>query len=158
MKRFVSYLLWTIGILVVAFAGVEIGERLKGYSEETHKIRPLVVYSALSPVFLGLITRLPQFISEWKNAWKMDWVKLGVIGLPMFIIMISPVVLYFNLVQLPPFQSNLPIKSPHLLSILSGFVFGYVILNSLKENQNPLNVPQKHSILYELQRISLKYS
>ncbi|QDP41201.1 hypothetical protein [Radiobacillus deserti] len=134
MNRLTTYILWTAGILLIAFLGMEAYNRLREYSNETFELRPLVLFGTLFPVFLGFLTRLPKFLVEWKKPWKIDVVKLSVIGIPTFILMFIPVASFLNLLQIPPFLYYFAVQSPSFLSTLSGFVFGYVLLDSLKQS------------------------
>lgn len=96
---------------------------------------PVVLFTTLFPIIIGLLLRLPKLIIEMKQnkLWTFDWIKFIAIGLPTLYI-ISMVILPFT----PMGEGS--IKVPEILwigsptiQIIAGIVFGYTLLDCLKK-------------------------
>jgi hypothetical protein len=84
MKRFFSYLLYTILMAYILLLGVKYETFLKKQASITFDGMPYFIFSIIFPVIMGLLFGLPQFIKEMKkdNSFTIDLVKLATICLP----------------------------------------------------------------------------
>ncbi|MYL35082.1 hypothetical protein GLW08_04270 [Pontibacillus yanchengensis] len=142
MKRFLLYFISTVTFIVLVFWGYKLPEMVReelmfeGNSEVLYFL--VVIFTFLYPTLIGILIRLPKFIKEVKEKrkWAIDWVKLCAIGIPTLYVS-QIIVLYSSLPHsVPlPFSGALMrnIESP--LSTIAGIIFGYIVLDSLKEKK-----------------------
>ncbi|WP_096271237.1 hypothetical protein [Paucisalibacillus globulus] len=138
MKRFLMYFTCTIGILTLIFLGYKVPIEMKENLLFEAPVMLLTIYSTIFPILIGMILRLPAFIKEIKEKrkWSVDWVKLGAIGIPT--LYISQIfILYFSLPGVSlPFGGVLIRSYDMPFSTIAGLIFGYILLDSLKEKPN----------------------
>lgn len=135
MKRFFYYFGWTIAIGFIIYFGTRYQDWLEEQSSMNFEILPVVLFSTLFPIIIGLLLRMPKLIIEMKQKiqWTFDWVKFIAVALPaLYIITIS--ILPFSLlgeggIRIPQI---IMVGSP-LIQIIAGIVFGYILLDSLKK-------------------------
>lgn len=135
MKRFIYILISTLVVGVLLYLGMEYQMKLRSEMAVTFNTKPVIIYSTIFPVLVGMFFRLPKLILEIKEKkrWSFDWMKAVIIGLPSLYIGIVPILaFYFSSNLLFP-QFELLIGNAYFTSI-AGTVFGYVLLDSLKSD------------------------
>ncbi|ARK32650.1 hypothetical protein [Halalkalibacter krulwichiae] len=135
MKRFFHYFISTVLIGAIIYYGFLFHKHLEEQAAITYHVSTLVVYSILFPILLGMLLRLPRLIREIRQSkkWQLNWAKLVAVGLPSLYVTIAPV-LYFSAVG-PYFPFTVQLLQIGDRSMLvAGMVFGYVVMDSLKES------------------------
>ena len=91
---------------------------------------PLMIFTVVFPIILGMLLRLPKLILEWKqyNKWSYDWMKFFVVALPNLFVLILFVLSYFNLFTVV----HVFIVGDYILPTVVGLVFGYALLDCIK--------------------------
>lgn len=132
MKRFLSYLIWTLAIGFVLYYGMQLQEQIVEHSKMTFNPLPRQAYIALFPVVIGLLINLPNFVRHLKNktSWTYDWVKFTAIGLPTLYIVVM------TFLPFSPLGAGRVTVPSHLFfsettfTTVAGLVFGYIVLAS----------------------------
>ncbi|SEQ87775.1 hypothetical protein SAMN05216232_3535 [Virgibacillus subterraneus] len=136
VKRFAVYFSLTIGFLTLVFWGYKIPLNIKEKLMFNAPLELLTIYSIVLPILIGMILRLPTLIKEIKEKkkWAIDWVKLCAIGIPtLYISQASFLYFYLPSVTLP--FSVMLVRNPDMpLTTISGMIFGYIVLDSLKKS------------------------
>lgn len=135
MKRLFSYFGWTIIIGFIIYLGAKYQIRVEQEAAATLEVIPVVMFSSIFSIVIGMLLRLPKLIKEIKlnKYWAFDWIKFIAIGLPSLcvsLIYVSKYHLPESIVQFIPqaiFLGNTTIQ------ITAGVVFGYILLGSLKK-------------------------
>lgn len=133
MKKFLRYFVWTVVIGFIYYAGSRYELHLLNEAQMNYNFWPQVIFAALFPILIGMLLRLPKLIKEiqQEKAWAVNWMKLLAVGLPTLYVTLVPVLSLTSLFRYIPFVMDII----HLdLSTLAGLVFGYVLLDSLKED------------------------
>ena len=137
-KQVISYVIYILLFYLILYLGAFYSYRIIEYSKSTFKHEPMVIYLTFFPIILGLLAALPNLCLEIKKSgkWKMNWTKLIVIGVPSFLIGISLMYLsietFLGLKIIPDFLSFILVyDTPR---ILSGFIFGFIILDSIEKH------------------------
>lgn len=133
MKKFIEYIFWTVVIGFIYYAGSRYELHLLNEAQMNYNFWPQVIFAALFPILIGILLRLPKLIKEIQEgkAWSVNWMKLFAVGLPTLYVSLVPVLSLTSLFRYIPFVRDII----HLdLSTLTGVVFGYVLLDSLKED------------------------
>ncbi|MGD7054371.1 hypothetical protein [Sutcliffiella horikoshii] len=132
MKKFFRYFIWTIVIGFIYYAGLRYELHLLNEAQMNYNFWPQVIFAALFPILIGILLRLPKLIKEiqQKKSWSVNWMKLLAVGLPTLYVALVPLLSLTSLFRYIPFVMDII----HLdLATLAGVVFGYVLLDSLKE-------------------------
>ncbi|KGP73254.1 hypothetical protein [Pontibacillus yanchengensis] len=143
MKRFLLYFISTVTFIALVFWGYQLPDLAREALMFEGRLEGLyilvVIFTFLFPTLIGILLRLPKFIKEVneKRKWSIDWVKLCAMGIPT--LYVSQIIILFS--SLPhsvplPFSGALMrnIESP--LSTIAGIIFGYIVLDSLKEKND----------------------
>ena len=136
IKRVITYFLYVLFFYIVFYWGVKYGNHLNDIAKSTFRIYPLMIYKSLFPILLGLLIGLPNFINKIKEKgqWKVDWLKLIVVGIPTLYIGLFFILWILggkiNVLLYPRFL-NLPLIQYEIFYSLSGFISGYIILDSI---------------------------
>lgn len=133
MKKFIECIFWTVVIGFIYYAGSRYELHLLNEAQMNYNFWPQVIFAALFPILIGILLRLPKLIKEKQEgkAWSVNWMKLFAVGLPTLYVSLVPVLSLTSLFRYIPFVMDII----HLdLSTLTGVVFGYVLLDSLKED------------------------
>ena len=95
------------------------------------KLFPVVLFSIIFPIIMGMLLRLPQLIIEVmeNRRWTFDWSKFIAIGLPTLLILIIYSISYLGIIP----AIHLILISGSTLATTAGIVFGYILLDSLIE-------------------------
>ncbi|WP_404469501.1 hypothetical protein [Sutcliffiella horikoshii] len=133
MKNFFKYFFWTVVIGFIYYAGSRYELHLLNEAQMNYNFWPQVIFAALFPILIGILLRLPKLIKEIQEekAWSVNWMKLLAVGLSTLYVSLVPVLSLTGLFRYMPFAMDII----HLdLATLAGVVFGYVLLDSLKED------------------------
>ncbi|KMJ57246.1 hypothetical protein AB685_17760 [Bacillus sp. LL01] len=133
MRKFSRYLFWTIVIGFIYYIGSRYQLHLLDGAQRNYNFIPAVIFKTLFTVLIGILLRLPRLIKEIKQekAWSVNWIKLLTVGLPTFYVALVPILSLTILGRYIPFMMDII----HLdLSTIAALIFGYVLLDSLKED------------------------
>ncbi|MFZ3579752.1 hypothetical protein [Virgibacillus sp. DJP39] len=134
MKRFLYYFVWTIIIGIIVYLGIKYQIHLGEEAKREFKMLPVVRFTTIFPIIIGLSLRLPKLIIEVKEKrqWTFDWIKVVAIGLPTLYIAALPILSTTSLGEnLFLIKEIMLIRSSTLITT-AGIVFGYILLDSLK--------------------------
>ncbi|WP_404460567.1 hypothetical protein [Sutcliffiella horikoshii] len=133
MNNIFKYFFWTMVIGFIYYAGSRYELHLLNEAQMNYNFWPQVIFAALFPILIGILLRLPRLIKEiqQEKTWSVNWLKLLAVGLPTLYVSLVPVLSLTGLFKYMPFAMDII----HLdLATLAGVVFGYVLLDSLKED------------------------
>ncbi|MEW9501706.1 hypothetical protein [Jeotgalibacillus marinus] len=136
MKRFIKYLICSLIVILVLYFGSEIYLRLEEYRRSNFELRPLMLFIVLFPILVGMMIRFPQLVTDirLKKGWSIDWVKLSAIGIPSLYIALSPLLLILNVPIIHQVRISFLMSGfLETVTTIAGVIFGYVLLDSLKE-------------------------
>lgn len=134
MKRFVYYFVSTIVIGIIIYLGVKYQIYLGEKAKMTFEIIPVITFTSLFPIAVGVLLRLPAFMIKVKEKrpWTFDWVKIGAIGIPALYIALIPLLSLTSFAGSLPFVMEIMLIGDSMLTTTAGIVSGYVLLNSIK--------------------------
>ncbi|SET97829.1 hypothetical protein SAMN05421676_1132 [Salinibacillus kushneri] len=134
MKRFLYYFGCTVIMGFVFYLGVKYQIWLEEEGNITFDLMPVLLFSSVFPIFIGMCLRLPKLIVEIKETkqWKFDWIKIVAVGVPSLYITILPILSYYSEVNLL-FSRELVMLGNTTLTTTAGIVFGFVLLDSLSK-------------------------
>ncbi len=133
MRKFLKYFFWTVAIVLIFFIGSRYELQLIEKGQMTYNLWPAAIFATAFPVIIGILLRLPKLITEIKRdkAWSVNWIKLLAVGLPTLYLALVPLLSFTFLGKYLPFAIDII----HLdSSNIAGLIFGYVLLDSLKED------------------------
>jgi len=131
IKRFLYLLAWTVVVGHLFYWGMKWRYQLEQVANAEAKLLPIVLFSIIFPIIMGVLFRLPQLIIEIQNnkKWTFDWSKFIAIGLPTLLILIIYSISYLGIIP----AIHLILISGSTLATTAGIVFGYILLDSLIE-------------------------
>lgn len=109
--------------------------RLKREAAAAFEVVPVIIFSVIFSVVIGILLRLPKLIKEMKQnkQWEFDWIRFIAIGLPSLFVLL----IYAATTNLPenilPFIPEAIFLGNTTFQMTSGVVFGYILLDSLKK-------------------------
>ncbi|WP_240951667.1 hypothetical protein [Bacillus sp. RO2] len=133
MGKFLRYFFCTVAIGFIIFSGSRYELQLIEKGQMNYNFWPAVIFATVFPVLIGILLRLPKLITEIKRdkAWSVNWIKLLAVGLPTLYVALVPLLSFTILGKYLPFA----LEIFHLdLSNIAGLIFGYVMLDSIKED------------------------
>lgn len=130
MKRFLYMFCWMLVIVFLFYCAIQWRMSLVILMKEEILFLPLMIFTVVFPIILGMLLRLPKLILEWKqyNKWSYDWMKFFVVALPNLFVLILFVLSYFNLFTVV----HVFIVGDYILPTVVGLVFGYALLDCIK--------------------------
>ena len=130
MKRFLYMFCWMLVIGFLFYYAIQWRMSLVILMKEEFLFLPLMIFTVVFPIILGMLLRLPKLILEWKqyNKWSYDWMKFFVVALPNLFVLILFVLSYFNLFTVV----HVFIVGDYILPTVVGLVFGYALLDCIK--------------------------
>ncbi|WP_409271762.1 hypothetical protein V1499_19345 [Neobacillus sp. SCS-31] len=136
MKRFLYYLGSTVVIGIIFYLGMKYHINLKKEAEMSFNMFPTLIFTIVSPVVIGMLLRIPKLILEIieKKKWTFDWAKIVAVGLPALYVGMAPYLYYTPMGDYMPFAAVFASLGASTITTAAGVVFGYVLLDSLKEN------------------------
>ena len=130
LKRFIGYLVY---MLIVGFATIKLislGEYLKDLSNYNFNYSIVWTYMSLFPIAVGIMLSIPHLVRTIRTAGYLifDGIRFLTIGIPTFLIAIVPLALQIHWAPLQKVLYFYMINNN--LIIISGIVFGYVMVTS----------------------------
>lgn len=121
---------WMLVIVFLFYCAIQWRMSLVILMKEETLFLPLMIFTVVFPIILGMLLRLPKLILEWKqyNKWSYDWMKFFVVALPNLFVLILFVLSYFNLFTVV----HVFIVGDYILPTVVGLVFGYALLDCIK--------------------------
>ncbi|MFJ8260590.1 hypothetical protein ACIQ4I_01325 [Rummeliibacillus sp. NPDC094406] len=136
MKRFISYLMWVAIIGIGIYSGLRFRVYLGKEEEISYNDLPIMIFSFVFPIIIGILLRLPNFLIEkkGKKKWSFDWVKLIAIAFPVLYVALLPYLVYSSLGEELLFSKQVFLLGDTTITLttVAGIVFGYVLLDSVK--------------------------
>ncbi len=135
MKRFLYYVTCTVVIGIMLYMGTKYQIHLKEESTQTFELMPFIIFTALFPIVIGMLLRLPKLMIEIKEkkTWTFDWIKIVAIGLPSLYVALIPIFAFSSFGSNFPLANNIVLFGDKAITTIAGLIFGYVLLDSLKE-------------------------
>ncbi|GAB6173672.1 hypothetical protein JCM15765_31500 [Paradesulfitobacterium aromaticivorans] len=123
-------------ICVSLYFCLSYGLKLNLEKSQTLNAYPSMIFDAIFPVLMGLLLEGPNFLTKMKirGSWGIDWLKLVTLGIPTLVITTSHL-LYFSPIGNFVYPILLPWNYNDQAAIISGVIFGYVLINSIKKVQ-----------------------
>lgn len=133
IKRFFYYFFWSVLIGAIYYLGIYIKDKISiSYGIETSfNYIPVIIYTLVFPVIMGILLRLPKLITEIKEnkKWTLDWKKFTAIALPTISIFVIYTFLQIYILSVP--APRILLFNPGIT--IAGIVLGYTFLDSLKK-------------------------
>lgn len=143
MKKFISNIIYAALLVFLLYGGSQYYQVLRITAGRTFHPIPVVVFSSIFPIIIGIYLAIPSFFSKVRRQgmWEVDWSKLTILGTVSLLLAITPI-LYF----LSPIGQNVPWLVVWLIDFsqgytIAGVVFGYMILSVPKK----INKSEKHN-------------
>ena len=135
MGRFIKYVFLSGAFILILFLGLEIQTMVKKYAEHNFDYQPYITFTLLFPILMGMLLRLPQLVKEIvaKKRWSIDWIKLLTLGVPTIYIALIPLPYFSNIHLINHTVINKIFLTGFTGTTIAGIVFGYVLIDSLKE-------------------------
>lgn len=134
MKRFLEYFIWTIFIGLVMYIGYKVQFTLQETAKSTGRIAPFLIFPTLFPILIGMLLRVPLLVKQMREGkeWNLNVPKLLAICLPALYITLSPLFYLTPFGHHLPFSLQLTVFSGTSITAMTGMIFGYVLLDSVK--------------------------
>ena len=135
--RGLGYFVFSVCYLLVVIFGEKIQSYYKLQAGRTANPYPYMFIMALFPFVIGFIIGIPLFIRNInaRGKWKIDWIRLMIIGLPTLILGALPAMIYSQTLALI-IHSSFPRASllikPEII-VMSGIMFGFTLINSIEK-------------------------
>lgn len=135
MKKNVINILHAVLLVFLIYWGSRFFQDLRITAGRTYHPIPVVVFSSLFPIIIGIYLALPNFFSKIKRQgdWKIDWSKHAFLGTVSLLLALTPI-LYF----LSPIGQCAPWLVVWLIDFSQGYTIAGVVFGFLL-----LSVPQK---------------
>src|SRR5699024_8681647 len=130
MKRFLYMFCWMLVIVFLFYCAIQWRMSLVILMKEETLFLPLMIFTVVFPIILGMLFSLPKLIlecNEYKK-WSYYWMKFLVVALPNLFVLIIFVLSYFNLFTV----MHVFIVGDYILPTVVGLVFGYALLDCIK--------------------------
>lgn len=142
-KRFAFHFIYLTIIIFVVFQGLKYDNLLAQRAKETiDKDIYYWIYFTLFPIVVGSLLTVGRFVIRAKREgqWKVDWIKLTVIGIPMLYITLIPILSFTLFLGINlPFAEYLMTFGAGKITFISGTIVGYVLLDSIYKEQTNRN-------------------
>jgi len=137
VKRFLYNLGCTVVIGFLLYFGLMYKVDLKEEVDMTYNMKPLIIFSTIYPIIIGLLLRLPKLFLEIKERkhWTFNWTKVIPIGLPALYIALLPSLVFLTGIKFLFAKELIFLDSSSVITTTAGIVFGYVLLDSVKSNR-----------------------
>ncbi|WP_147804659.1 hypothetical protein [Alkalicoccus halolimnae] len=132
MKEFTTYLLWTLGIGVVMYAGFLTHQFLQEKASIEGDPFLLWQFSIFFPIGIGMLLRLPRLLKEFQlnGAWRIHWAKLLGTGLPALYVIAAQLIAFAPISFVPPFFMEIVLLNEAHVTTMIHLIFGYVVVGS----------------------------
>lgn len=131
-KRFLKLVLFILVfeiILILFFQYIQFLKDQVGINYKSGLYRFII---SVFPILLGAILNLPYLFTQFRNEgnWKIDFVKLISVGIPTITISFLPILFFTPIGEIYSPLLKFDYKS---ISMISGLVLGFTILDSFKK-------------------------
>lgn len=137
IKRIIAYLLYLSGLLLLIFWGGKYLEELRILAGREFNPLPLILFSTVYSVFVGMYIALPKLVGTlMKNGkFRLDWLKVLIVGIPTLLITASGI-LYHYLSWDISFLAQWVYMQYNAMSVsFIGVVSGYTLLSSVTKDE-----------------------
>ncbi|MGG0655750.1 hypothetical protein [Rummeliibacillus pycnus] len=136
MKRFLSYFIWVIILAIAIYLGLRFRVYLGNEAETTYNSFPIMIFTILFPMIIGILLRIPKFLDEnkGKKKWSFDWLKLIIIACPALYVALLPYLIYTSYGEKLFFAEEAMLlgETTTTLTTITGIIFGYIMIDSVK--------------------------
>ncbi|MGI8386840.1 hypothetical protein [Robertmurraya sp. P23] len=128
-------------LVLTIFFGLKFQASLYLNSQETYEVFPYYLSKSIFPLIIGVFLAAPHLYKTFTKTgkWKLDWVKLIVVGLPFIYLSIVPILYYSEVLDL-----NLPFSSYAMggyfggsastsFETINGIIASYIVLTSINK-------------------------
>jgi hypothetical protein len=135
-RRLIGYLIYVAALGFIVIMVEEMGRYYQEIFRRTFNVPYLwILFTMIGfPSLIGIGLALPQFIktAHQSGKWKVDWIRLIVLGLPglLFVLAYIACMLFPQLTLLVTAVSN-TVGYHQALAKVAGILLGFVLLNSL---------------------------
>ena len=141
-KRFWAYIFYLVLFLGVIFLGLRYQAKLR--ENEGLAYHHLEALSSFFPLIIGMLLAAPHIFRMLmkKGCWKIDWIKLIVIGLPFLYITIVPIMYMIGILKVDlPFASYamggyFGARLVMTFITINGIVAGYMVCTSFYKQKS----------------------
>jgi hypothetical protein len=130
------YLGYLVVMILVFIFGLKYQQYLQIEARTSYQPKPSLVFSVLFPIFFGLLLGLLRFFELLRKTgeWKINWIKLCVLGLPSLYVSLFPLLFWSGLsisYNALPF-GYLLFTSGTTAHTISGLILGFLLLYVLE--------------------------
>ncbi|WP_047154508.1 hypothetical protein [Aneurinibacillus tyrosinisolvens] len=147
-KRFAFHFVYLVVIILVVFQGLKFDDLLDQRARETMDRDTLYwIYFTLFPILNGLLLKIGGLVikAKRKGKWRIDWIKVIVIGIPMLYITLIPMLSFTLFLGINlPFSGYIMTIGGGKLTFISGTIVGYVLLDSLYKELITTEIQENH--------------
>lgn len=135
MKKFITYLGWTVLFGVILYIGHQIQVNLREVGNSTYNLVPYAVFFTCFPVLVGILLRASKWVKEIKEGsrWTFNVPKFLGICLPALYITFVPLVALTSFGQYILFYSELVLLANTNITTITGLIGGYVLLDCIRK-------------------------
>jgi len=138
MKKFIAYLIYTVGLLILIYYGSIYYEQARQAASQDFDQAPLLIFNSVYSVVVGMYIALPKLVNSLREpgSVQVNWLKILIIAIPMLVISASGVLLY-NVKISALVNMFFWIFSKFNMTglVLIGVVGGYTLLSSISKEQ-----------------------
>ncbi|MFT9846120.1 hypothetical protein [Aneurinibacillus sp. REN35] len=135
VRRFVYYLVYVVVMIWLIAEGITYLHIMYTAAQETQVLYPYFFYSIAFPIVLGLLLGIEVYITRRKKEgqWKIDWIKLLTFGIPLLYVTLLPTLSFLLQSVAFPFTGYLIFSAQDKLPLLTGLIFGYIVVDSVQK-------------------------
>lgn len=134
-KRFVYSMAYMAGIIWLMTEGLKYMHVIYITAQERMVLYPYFLYSTIFPIVIGLLLGVGLYSArrQEKGQWKIDWIKLTACGIPLLYVTLLPTFSFLFQRVSWPFTGYLISFGQDKLPMLTGLIFGYIIVDSVRK-------------------------
>ncbi|KAA0542941.1 hypothetical protein FZW96_21075 [Bacillus sp. BGMRC 2118] len=144
IKRLAIYICYVIILFSILTIGLKHQAALYNAGKTNYEVIPYYQFCAIFPIIIGVCLSIPQHIKNFSQngKWKIDWIKLLVIGLPFLILSVIPILYLYEVIGFRiPFSAyimggNFGIGASDTFTTIIGLISGYVVSTSIIKDNN----------------------
>ena len=136
IKKFISYFCYTLVMIGALIVFLLIYKSLNKQAEMNYNFIPVVTFSLLYPIVLGVLFALPGLLKRVRkdNAKGFNLGKFLGVGIPAVYVMVAPLLSFTNIISI-----DLPLTHVLLSQYTGGvmifsFVFGYITIDCIRRD------------------------
>ena len=108
---------------------------------ETYEIKGYFLFQSFFPIFIGGIFAIPSIVKNFltKGHWKMNWLRLLILGLPFIYMSIIPILYFTEIIEFElPFSTLVwggyfGADGSTTFNSITGIFAGYIVLTSIRK-------------------------